>query len=462
MQNSFRKPYTSLIVLLCLASSAKPQGFVGPMGIGPAKTVIIKELLPAAVNLTGKRIKIEATSAIKSKTELIQILETKLRTKIQGDPRYIVDERNPQTILRFTITNAYVDAKTYTVGSGTNATSCTGYVGKLEVSYQALDAANHAPFDSENLVAALTDADKSSGGNSLEKGLREIPKVLPWHPKGACTNGSKASLHEADDYLIDGIVEQMAKHAAPIEENITVRLPGKKLEKLSELAIRHRWADLEEEASKTPELKKEDGDAYRIYLIGLAQEAQAYEIANEAHLSETGKRKDIKQSEAEADFEKSQRLLDKARANYKKALDSKPKEREFLDADTRMEKAITIYATIERHKDEYHKFSPAPEPAPEAKLAPLNENKPVVGVAPVAGSPIDQILKYCQANMDLETITDYIKDPAFLQDAKSSNYRFDFKTDPLALNAACKDKATTIQKLMRDRLSGQRTSSAGK
>jgi hypothetical protein len=452
-----------LAALVSLPIISNGQGFSGPMGLGPAKTVGIKQLLPAAVNLNQKRIKIEATSAIQTNGELVKILETKLRTMIQRDPRFIVDERNPQTLLKFTVTNSYVEEKHYSVpGPNNTMQPCVGYTGKLEVSYQAMDSSNQAPLDSENLVASIIQEESKQGGGNSWGSIFHVPSR-----GGTCGTAAKSSTHEAQDELVDGIVHQMGQRAAPTEEILTVKLPGRKLEPLSRLALAQRWKTLEEEAEKADKLPKPEDDAYRVYLIALAKEAQAYEITRESAASVEGKRKDIPPEQAEAEFQKAQRLLDDARKLYKDAIQAKPNEKEFQEPDNRMEKAVAIYATIERDKEEYQKFVASSAAAKTVNKGGTGTNSGggTPGPAPVATAsatnPLEQIVKYCQSNIDMATISDYIKDPGFLDDAKASKYKFDLRTDPFTLNSNCKDKAPAIQKMMRDRLSGGTRASTG-
>lgn len=456
-----RRSRAVLCALLLVAVASLPgfgQGFGGTLGMGTAKTVGIKRRLPATVNLNQKRITVVALSAVPNQTELVAVLQTKLTTMIQGDSRFIVDEKNPQTILRLTITNSYIDQKNYAVGTGSSAQTCVAFIGKLEVSYQAIDASNQAPLDSENLVAAISAEPENSSGF---KGMMRLGK-------GACGTEAKTSMHEARDALVDGIVKQMGQRAAPTDEIILVKLPGKKLDGLSRLAMAQRWGTLEEEADKMEKLPKPEDDAYRLYLIAIAKEAQAYDVAREAAQREEGKRTDITEEQANADFQKAQRLLDGARKLYRDAIQAKPGEKEFQEPDTRMERAIGVYATIARHKAEYQRFlaeqkKAAPTPPDTTKvsasLTPGSKaDNPSEALKTIQSSPnpLDQILQFCQAKMTLESINDYISDRQFLSDVKASSYTFNFRTDPLKLTSNCGTNAGPIQRAMRSRLAATR------
>lgn len=440
--------------------SAGAQDFGSVFG-GP-KTVSIKQLLPATVNLNQKKIRIEATTAMNgTAADLPVILKTKLVTMIQRDPRFIVDEKTPQTILKFVITNYYVEERRITLGSGNSAQNCTIYTGKLEVSYQALEATSTAPLDSENLSYAITmEPKKASTG-----GLREVFRMPSGGSREPCGTGGKTTPHEAQDELVDQIVHQMGQRAAPTEELLEVKLPGKKLEPLSSLAMSQRWGTLEEQAERMDKLPKPEDDAYRLYLIALAKEAQAYQLASEAAERDEGKRKDISADDAEKEFQRAQTYLDDARKLYKDAIEAKPAEKEFREPDGRLERAVTVYATIARHKEEYEKYlaeRPAPTPArqpaasqPQPVLVSAAGSPKTIATKPPVDAPtnpLQQVLKFCRASMDLTSISDYVKDQAFLDDARATNYKFNIRTDPLALTEACKDKAGSLQTLMRSRL----------
>jgi hypothetical protein len=435
------------------------QGFGGTLGMGGAKTVGIKRRLPAAVNLNQKRITVEALSAVPTQAELAPVLKTKLTTMIQGDSRFIVDDKNPQTILRLTVTNAYIDQKNYNIGTGASAQNCVAFIGKLEVSYQAIDAANQAPLDSENLVSAI---------NASDPAAAPTWKSVLHVGKGACGTEAKSSMHEAQDALVDGIVREMGQRAAPTDQIITVKLPGKKLDSLSRLAIAQRWGTLEEEADKMEKLPKPEDDAYRIYLIALAKEAEAYDVARESAQQEEGKRSDISEDQANADFQKAQHLLDDARKLYKDAIQGKPGEKEFQEPDARMERAIAVYATISRHKKEYQRFLAEQKKAPAARpaeAAPVADGRtrqspspaaPTPAAANTGSGPLNQIVQFCQAGMPLDSINEYINDKQFLTDAQESSYAFNFHTDPVTLNTNCKGMAGAIQRAIRTRLTGAR------
>jgi hypothetical protein len=409
--------------------SAQAQGFA----LLGKKMVTVNRLLPPTVNLKGKRIQVEATAAAMQKTgpQVEALLRTKLVTLIQKDPRFILSETNPQTVLKFTVTNVYVDAKSTGVGNTQNHS----YHGKIEVAYQALDVETNRALDSENLVQEVGYDPK---GGLLDFSL-DKKKIA-----------AESSENEASDQMVDGIVSQMARRIAPLDEPFEAPLPGKKLEPISALAVAHRWGAVEEQAEKLDKFPKPDDDSYRQYLVALAKEAQAYDLTREANDFDLGKRTDITAKQADDDFNQAQKYLDDAAEIYKEILASNPKEKEFRTGDTRTEDAVAIYAKIVRYKEENAKAEAALAVAKQQASRSISGSH--ASVPSAQQSPLEQVLSFCSKGIAAESIKEYILSPDFLADAKASSYKFSFARDSERLSDICKEKAPVLQKAIRDRL----------
>ena len=430
--------------LLLLPVCTHSQGF-GAFG---HKTVTINRLLPPTVNLKGKRIRVEATAAAvqNASTQVEALLRTKLVTLIQKDPRFILSDTNPQTVLKFTVTNVYTDI--YTSGTGANQTHSVH--GKIEVAYQAIDVDTSQALDSENLV--------QEAGYDPKAGLN-----LDIFNADKNKRAAEGSENEARDQMVDGIVSQMARRIAPLDQPFDAPLPGKKLEPLSALAVAHRWGDLEEQAEKLDKFPKPDEDSYRQYLVALAKEAQAYDLTREANDFDLGKRSDITPKQADDDFNRAQKYLDDSAEIYKVILTANPKEKEFRAGDTRTEEAVAIYAKIVRYKEENAKAQAAIAAAKEQatnKPTPGSQTSGAVNGTPQG--PLEQVLSFCSKGIAVESIKEYILSPDFLADAKATSFKFSFARDSVRLNDICKENAAALQKLMRDRLGSGATRPAAK
>jgi hypothetical protein len=405
------------------------QGF----GVFSRKVVTINRILPPSINLKGKKIRVEATaeSLPHDGDQLRVLLKTKLVTLIQKDPRFILNETSPETVLKFSITNYYTER--WTINPGTQA-AAEAYRGKIEVAYQAMDVATDAALDSENLVQT---AGYDPAGSSS-------PSFFPTR-SSAKKVAAEASENETRDQLVDGIVGSMAMRIAPTEQPFDALLPGKQLEPLSSLALNHRWGALEEQAEQMGKFPKPEDDCYRLYLVALAKEAQAYDLTREANERDLGKRTDISPRQAEEEFQRAQ--------NYKQIIAANPREKEFRPGDARTEEAITIYAKIVRYKEENAKAQAALT-ARTAEAAKAGSSSAGGGQDSSSNgqSPLDQVLNFCSRGIDPDSIKEYIESPDFLSDAKASGYKFSFSKDPIRLNEVCKSNAAVFQRMIRERL----------
>jgi len=421
--------------LLVLGPIAGPSAHAQGFGMLGKKAVTINRLLPPTVNLKGKRIRVEATAAAvqNTSTQVEALLRTKLVTLIQKDPRFILSETSPQTVLKFTVTNVYIDQ--YTTGAGANQTHSAH--GKIEVAYQAIDVATSQALDSENLVQEVGYDPKGGLLNfSLDKTKR----------------AAEGSENEARDQMVDGIVSQMARRIAPLDQPFDAPLPTKKLEPISALAVAHRWGAVEEQAEKLDKFPKPEDDSYRQYLVALAKEAQAYDLTREANDFDLGKRNDITPKQADDDFNHAQKYLDDAAEIYKEILTANSKEKEFRAGDTRTEEAVAIYAKIVRYKEENAKAEASLVAAKEHASKSVSVGRPTPAGPGAQQSPLEQVLSFCSKGIAVESIKEYIQSPDFLADAKTTSYRFSFARDSIRLNDVCKANAPALQKLIRDRL----------
>lgn len=323
-------PFLFVLLLLCGNADIHAQGFKRALTGSKMETMLKRKLAPYVV-IKNKRIKIIALAQGNAPQEITEILKTKLVTDVQKDTGFVVDEYNPETILRFTVTAFDVELRPGSYQSGNTTLPYTMVNGNIEVSYQAIEANTNAPVDSENLIDKFKQDFPPLSTQSTSKWGGWIPN--PWENRPSSIPPSKS---EVQNLLLNSVVKQMAVRAAPIEERFPVLLPLGKLDQLSRIAQTQSWQKVIEGAETMKPLEKPEDDAYRIYLIGLANEALAYSPTNN--------------NEAVRDY------LFKARKSYDDARIKKPGEREFIEPWTRVDKAVTQYDKIKRQIEEYQKF----------------------------------------------------------------------------------------------------------
>ncbi len=212
-----------------------------------------------------------------------------------------------------------------------------------------------------------------------------------------------------------------------------------------------RWSTLLEQAEKTDPLPKPEDDAYRMYLIALANEALAYQDAKDAAELEKARRSDqtsdaARKSMAQEEkyFTDAQAYIDKAAKYYKDAIQAKPSEKEFRVPDGRMEEAVRLYATIARHKAEYREAVLKKQQERASGITATCETRGA-GSTPEAtkGSPFTRVIGMCQDHM--ANIAQMIQDhPDELHFEKGSRLNEDKKlpkecgTDTKAIREAIK------------------------
>lgn len=357
MTRSHQHPFMVFSILLILPGFAGAdvyaQGFKGLTG--GKNEMVMKRKLAAFVTLKKKRIRMEAIVQGGVTMEVAEVLKTKLITDVQKDTDFVVDEVSPETILKFTITAFDVEHRQGTRQVGSQTASFTLVTGNIEVSYQAIDAFNNAPLDSENLSASFKQdyPPSSTSGDSVWGIFRSSAKADPSLPP---------SKTEMRNFLINNIVSQMAQRATPIEQSFIVPLPRGKLDQISKVAQTRSWGKVLEMSETMTPFQKPDDDSYRLYLIGLANEALAYEQKTN---------------------EKTLEYLSKARKNYDDAKTGKPKEEKYLAPWTRVDKAVAQYSQIKRQQEEYDRIVAEAK----ARSQPPSEGKDTTPVAPPPAPP---------------------------------------------------------------------------
>ncbi len=462
---SISVPALCALALLASGRIAGGQSFSSLRG---GKKMIIKRLLPPAVNLNRKRIGVASEAQGGAPPAVAAVLKTRVLTAIQKDPNFVVDDKNPETRLSFMVTEFRVERQQVQSSATNPPTTCTVFVGRADVSYQAIDVATGVPQDSENLSSRI-DLGKGRVRDS------KIPGIPLSFPRGgvSCEQYGKLTESAATDELYDDLVHQMTQRAAPVDEEVEVALPGGKLKDLSLLALDKRWPVLLEKAEQTPKLDKPEDDASRLYLIAVAHEAQAYDARREAfelerrRISGSG---DPKQEETQEGklFQSAKGHLEDAARFYRDAIAGDRKEKEFKKPEGRIEEAVRLYATIERQRNEYEANLKKKTETETAARSTTRKNSKAAGPPPApnqgvtapttaeAGSSNAEILKLCGAHLDEPTVL------GFVQDAPAPN--FDLSANSLiALKNTCGTSYSKYVAAMRTKMIAKgRTSSAAR
>jgi hypothetical protein len=139
------------------------------------------------------------------------------------------------------------------------------------------------------------------------------------------------------ELLLRAAAEKIVPRLVPTRQAVEVMLarPNDQVDKLNELAQAGLWTRMLEQLELMPPLSGAK-EAYRLYNLGVANEALAY---------------------AAEDTATAKRLLELASSLYGKALGLKADEKYFRDPQTRISESITAYAKLESQQAEYARIS---------------------------------------------------------------------------------------------------------
>lgn len=440
---------------LALSAAALAQGW-GKFGL--TKKVTVRRLLPPSANLHNTRIRVTAIAQGGVQQPVVDVLLTKVKTLIQSDSRFIFDEKNPETNLKFTVTRYYVEPKTVNYG---NQGNCTYFIGRLEASYTATVIATGVARDSANLVVTHPSSDKeetTKGGGPKWNPLRG---VMPGnHMASACGNQGAPSANAAQDALMDELVQDLGQRAAPVEDALELPVPGGKLGSLSVLAEQQRWSALAEEAEKAPKLDKADEDSFRQYLIGLANEALAYNMsiaAGKAVKEAQGNPIPAEVTKAltrDKEFRgEALKFAQKAVLAYSEAMKQKPSEKEFTVAQGRAEKAQSLLLAIDRREKQLGQMTQTPRPPVTVsgggvvegpRSIPVQQAQPVQPPPPAPVSADSELLEMCRSNVPVDLMTEWVQENRAKLTFSPANAK-----GLIDLSKACGANTTTLRNAMR-------------
>ena len=323
----------SLATLLTTAARAQDFGFA-------KERVTLLRKLPGLVHLGGTTIKVRVTGH-EGQSDLARNLRTLLETEfMKDDPRLRVSESNPSAVVTCEVISYSHPKPTITkrqgLQTGKTAAKSQDYMrvtGSLSVSFQARSA-NGQMLGSDN-VTAKYDEEFDSSGNTTSKGVLGTMNSA-W--KRVTGGASSESLNpptddELQSRLLADAVRQIAIHIVNTREPVEVFL-AKKLGALDagdKQAQAGLWQRALETFETAPQFPKLSEDAYRLYNIGVAYEALAYQADDEVT---------------------AMKYLDEAAINYGKAIDAKPAEKYFLEPQKRIETAIEHYRKLEDQENQ--------------------------------------------------------------------------------------------------------------
>jgi len=395
---------TLLGSLLCLlvwspVLPARAQNFGSSMA---RKKIILQRKLPPTGHIDGTTIKVVATAKgfqADIGPDLASTLEALL---IRNDSRLRSEDAHPDTQINCQVTTYAQPPPQTTMQPGVQigktpakATPLTRVTGILTVSFEAKDTRTSKSIAAD-AVTAKFDQEYTASGAQQPGFAASFKHLGDQITKGKQEEDKPPTAAELHNRLIQDAAQQIASHLVTTTEHVDVLLAkGGGLDEANKLAEEKLWTRaLEQLETMTPFPQKEE-DAYRLYNIGVMNEALAYDAE---------------------DVKKARTYLQEASIDYGKAIDAKPTEKYFLEPQTRIDTALEHYKTIGDQAAAAKAAPPvkaevsAPVATATRPAAPPPSAKPASTSAPPADALTnDQVIAMVQAKLDQENILDNIR-----------------------------------------------------
>jgi hypothetical protein len=161
--------------------------------------------------------------------------------------------------------------------------------------------------------------------------LGTMTGILSHLPKSPQQNAADAEEKppaplELRDKLIKNMSYQIVSHLVNTSEQVPVLLArGGALDQADTLMDQKLWSRALEQLETMPPFAQPEDDAYRLYDLGVVNEALGYDSE---------------------DVTKARKFLQEASIDYGKAIDAKPSEKYFLQPQTRIDTALAHYKTL--------------------------------------------------------------------------------------------------------------------
>ena len=315
-------------------------------GLFNSKSVTLQRKLPPVYNLTGKTVSVHVSNTDSSSVAVE--LQSAIENLLTGsDSTVHARETSPDVLIVCKITS-YNVPKVLTSTSG--SVTSIAVVGGLMVSFKITLPSTSA------LIASNISSSEVSQSNSPTgfSGFHLAPKMM--------------TPIEVEKSLVTEVATHIAAFLVKTTETVPVKLAvGKSLNQANDLAVKLLWTRDLEELNTVGAYAGPSVDAYRLYDMGVANEALAYQAQ---------------------DITAAIKYLQQASTYYGKATDAKPDEKNFLDPQNRIKSALAHYS-----------IETAPPPSPtEAEV------KEAQGIM-----TNDDVIEMVQAKMDDANILDNIQ-----------------------------------------------------
>jgi len=403
MGGRFLLDLTVGLTILGSTATAVAQNF-GSLIVNRKKIVLQRKLPPTGhVEGTTFKVVVDAKGMQQDlATDLKSTLESML---IRNDSRLRSEDGAADTVISCRITS-YATPQPQATSQATLAgkkglqnTPMERVTGVLTVSFQAKDRGGHS-LAADNVTAKF---DQEYSASGAQQGImHSMTHTVSHLTKGGSDDDTPPTAVELHNRLIQDAAQQIAAHLVNTTEQVDVYLAkGGGLDQADKLMEEKLWSRALEQLETMKPFGTPEDDAYRLYDLGVVNEAMAYSAE---------------------DLQKARKDLQEASIDYGKAIDGKPTEKYFLQPQTRIDTALAHYKVLGDQKTPVASAASvtttrtptAAAPSTKAAPAPAPATKAVATASDAITN--DQVISMVAAGMDEANIIDNI------QHAKAANF----------------------------------------
>ena len=386
--------------VVTMAGTAYAQNF-GSLIVN-RKKVVLQRKLPPTGHIEGSTFKV-VVDAKGMQEDLAADLKSTLESLlIRNDARLRTEDGAAETVISCRVTS-YSQPQPQTTSQATYVPGAKGgsmqntpmvrITGLLTVSFQAKDHSGKS-LAADNVTAKF---DQEYPASAAQQGVvHSVAHTMTHLTKGGEDADTPPSAAELHNRLIQEAAQQITSHLVNTTEDVEVYLAkGNGLDEADKLMEQKLWSRALEQLETMKPFPTPEEDAYRLYDLGVVNEAMAYQAE---------------------DLQKARKDLEEASTDYGKAIDGKPTEKYFLQPQTRIDTALAHYKVLSEQK------APASSAATEAPARPATgatsstTKKPASSPAADDALTNEQVVAMVAAGMDEANIIDNI------QHAKAVNF----------------------------------------
>jgi hypothetical protein len=326
------------ILLALLLGVATPAVTVRAQNFGGAfqrKKIVLVRKLPPTGHIDGSSFQVKVAGA-GIQGDVVQGLQSTIESLIiNNDSRLHSVPDKPDATIACQITTYAVSEATETqpgvsVGNKTYPSQTSIHVkGLMTVSFNAQDIRSSKSIAADTVTAKFdqqypVQSAQPTKLNSLG-GMGSILSHMPQKP-GAEDPNKPPTPFELRDMLVKNISYQIVSHLVNTSEQVSVDLAvGGGLDDADKLMDQKLWTRALEGLETMTPFAQPDQDAYRLYDLGVVNEALGYQAESVTQAA---------------------KYLQEASIDYGKAIDAKPTEKNFLQPQTRIDTALAHYKTL--------------------------------------------------------------------------------------------------------------------